>query len=255
LGEEITMLYKLVRYGLAGLNVNNSILLIACSLICLSVSADEGIQEIERAFHSMTPIIKPSTIEKSPIKDVYLVTVGENAFYVTKRDGFLIMGNIYDLDRNVYLLTERWNKLIKEAIDTMPLNKMLVISPAKAKRFVTVFTDVDCVFCRRFHEEVGQLNRAGLEVRYLLYPGAGVQSESYKRLVSVWCADDQLQALTDAKQGKSLPSKNCDNPVAAHFRLGQDIGLKGTPWIVLDNGKVISHYVAVSELLEEVGLN
>ena len=73
-------------------------------------------------------------------------------------------------------------------------------------------------------------------------------SESYNKGVSVWCADDRKQAMTDAKSGKTLEAKTCANPVSDHFELGQMLSLRGTPALVLDDGEMVPGYVPANRL-------
>ena len=130
-----------------------------------------------------------------------------------------------------------------------------VFKPAgKTKAVVSVFTDVDCGYCRKLHAEVPRLNELGVEVRYLAYPRAGIGSASYNTIVSAWCADDRGTALTDAKAGKTIAAKTCVNPVAEQFQLGQEVGVTGTPAIVTDSGKLLPGYMPADVLAQTLGL-
>ena len=116
---------------------------------------------------------------------------------------------------------------------------MLVFTPGagKVKATVTVFTDIDCGYCRKLHQEVPELNRLGIAVRYLAYPRAGIDSDSYNKIVSAWCSNDPLGALTKAKRGEAIPTRKCDNPVARQYALGSEVGVTGTPTVQLFYGK------------------
>ena len=138
------------------------------------------------------------------------VEVEGNLFFATRVGDYLMLGEVFDLKRNISLIDERQSVKIKEALTGVTRDEMLIIGPANAKRHVTVFTDIDCGYCRRFHVEVPALNKAGLEVRYLMFPRAGVGSESYRKSVSVWCAEDRAAAITDAKLGNEVPERECD---------------------------------------------
>jgi len=101
---------------------------------------------------------------------------------------------------------------------------------------------------------VSDVVAAGVQVRYLAFPRAGVGSKSYDKYVSVWCSDDQQSSLTTAKAGGSVPSASCDNPVEESYKLGQQVGVRGTPTIVLDDGTVTPGYVPHKELLKRMGV-
>ena len=115
---------------------------------------------------------------------------------------------------------------------------------------VLVFTDTDCGYCRKLHQEMADYNALGIEVRYVAYPRAGLGSPTYERMVSAWCAAEPLAALTRLKNGDSIPSKTCVNPVADQYELGQQIGLSGTPTIVLADGRMLPGYTPAAQLAE-----
>jgi len=170
-----------------------------------------------------------------------LVKMIPDAGHVNK--GHIMIGDLYDAEKQVNVGEQASNELMAQRINEVPSDKMIVFGPKKAKRYVTVFTDIDCGYCRKLHNEVAELNEAGIQVRYLAYPRAGLQSESYKKYVSVWCNADQQQAMTDAKSGKSVPDATCDNPIADSFKLGQTVGVRGTPTMILDDGTVMPFFV------------
>ena len=118
----------------------------------------------------------------------------------------------------------------------------------------TVFTDVDCTYCRKLHKEVPQMNKMGVEVRYLAYPRGGVGSPGYDKLVTAWCSDNRQDAITRMKRGEELAPKSCDNPVAHEYELGHLAGLSGTPAIVLEDGSMVSGYVTADQLGKMLGI-
>jgi len=119
---------------------------------------------------------------------------------------------------------------------------------------VQVFTDSTCPYCSRLHEQVSELNKQGVEVRYLAFPRQGLQGKGFNDLVNIWCADNQQQAMTDAKAGKNLPAKQCDNPIAEQYELGRRLGVQGTPAIFLPDGRLIPGFVPAERLISELGL-
>jgi len=125
---------------------------------------------------------------------------------------------------------------------------MLIFAPKDYKYTVTVFTDIDCGYCRKLHAEIDQYNAKGIRVRYLMFPRAGVGSPSYQKAVNVWCADDRNQALTRSKAGETLEEKQCKNPVADEYALGQMVGVTGTPAIFLADGELVPGYVPADRM-------
>jgi thiol:disulfide interchange protein DsbC len=132
----------------------------------------------------------------------------------------------------------------------------MAVFPAQGNRkaVITVFTDVDCSYCRKLHLEVPRMNQMGVEVRYLAYPRGGLDSPGYAKLVTAWCSTDRPAALTRMKRGEQIPAKTCDNPVARQYELGRLAGLTGTPAIVLEDGRMLAGYVSAEELGEVLGI-
>lgn len=170
---------------------------------------------------------------------------------------YLITGDLYQVANNGLLnLTEiERNDYRKTSIAAIDESEKLVFAPEREKASITVFTDVDCGYCRKLHKEVPELNRMGIAIRYLAYPRAGIQSSTYKKMVSVWCAENPQAALTKAKQGQEIPERNCENPVARHFLLGNEFGVTGTPALVLEDGRLISGYLPAKDLAALLGVN
>ncbi|PVV06467.1 MAG: hypothetical protein B6D77_15680 [gamma proteobacterium symbiont of Ctena orbiculata] len=151
----------------------------------------------------------------------------------------------------LYALTE---SEYKSQTDAIPSDEMIVYDSIAKQRHITVFTDIDCGYCRKLHAEVPALNASGVDVRYVAFPRAGIGSDSYKKYVSVYCADDPKSALTDAKMGMVLKPADCSNPVKKNFDLGKQLEVKGTPMIVVDDGSVISGYMKARKLLRRMKL-
>ncbi len=189
-------------------------------------------------------------ISPTPLKDLYQVTLGPMVVYMSGDGQYLVMGKILDLKNGINLTEQAKAKAVKAALAKVPESSM-IIYPAKgeAKHFITVFTDIDCPYCHRLHKEVPKLNAAGITVRYLSYPRAGIGSRSYDKAVSVWCAKDRAEAMNNAMKGKIQP-KTCDNTVANQFELAQAFQVNGTPTIILDSGKVIPGYIPAQKLIQ-----
>lgn len=198
--------------------------------------------------------IKFTEVKPSPIKGLYQIEVGTKILYVSEDGDFAVMGQMFDLRTKDNVTQQQRMGLVAKRLKELDESTMLVIGPKDAKRTITVFTDVDCGYCARFHEEVPALNKAGVKVRYLFYPRAGLKSETYKRSVAVWCASDRAKAITDAKARKPIDMKVCDNPVADHYKLGEVFGVSGTPTLIIDDGTIIGGYRPAKALLASLGI-
>ena len=132
----------------------------------------------------------------------------------------------------------------------MGVDNMIVFKPKIARYKVSIFTDIDCGYCRKLHSEIDQYLAEGITVQYLFFPRAGKGSDSYNKAVSVWCAKDRNAALTSAKKDQAVDSKTCANPIDRHMQLAEDFGTQGTPMIVSENGNVSPGYVPAKQLAE-----
>jgi thiol:disulfide interchange protein DsbC len=199
------------------------------------------------------PGIKPEDLRATPIPNIYEMARGSEIAYVTTDGKYAISGDMIDIAKNNNLTETRRRDLRAKEIGAIPESDMVIFGPNSPKYTVTVFTDVDCAYCRELHRQIAEYNRLGIRVRYIFYPRTGPNTESWTKAEEVWCSSDRNAALTRAKLGQPLPSKPCaNNPVARTYALGQDFGLQGTPAIVLADGEMIGGYLSPPELLQEL---
>ena len=202
---------------------------------------------------SRIPGSRPDDFRPSPIAGIYEFTRGTEIAYVTADGKYAIGGDLIDLAKNDNLTETHRRELRAKSIEAIPESQMLVFGPENPKYTVTVFTDVDCAYCRALHSQIHEYNRLGIRVRYLFYPRTGPNSDSWTKAEEVWCSNNRNEALTLAKQGVVLPAKACpNNPVARHYALGRDFGLQGTPAIVLADGELIGGYLPPGELAQHL---
>ncbi len=216
--------------------------------------------EIRLRLHKARPDIPVLSVkESSSIDGFYEVMLpGGQTLFVTVDGEHFIAGDLYRVTGSefVNLSEEKRNVDRKALIGAVDEAEKLIFSPPgdQVKATINVFTDVDCGFCRKLHRDVPELNRMGIAVKYLAYPRAGLQSKSYEKTVSVWCADDPREALTRAKRGEEIPHRTCDNPVAEQYRLGNEIGVTGTPAIVHSDGTLQPGYLPAEEMAARLGI-
>jgi thiol:disulfide interchange protein DsbC len=200
------------------------------------------------------PGAKPEDVAPSPIPGLFEVTMGGLVAYVSSDGKYLLSGNVYDLDTQTNLTAERRNAARAKALAAAPEDQMIIFGPANAKMTVTVFTDIDCGFCRRFHSQIAAINKAGVRVRYMMFPRTGPGTESWRKAESVWCAKDRRDALTRAKRGEEPNSKPCNDASAikAQWSLGEDLGVEGTPAIFTQSGDYIGGFLTPDQLVQTV---
>ena len=206
-------------------------------------------QTIRNALGETLPGLPVQSIQPSPIDGVSEVQLGSRLFYISNDGRYLLQGNLIDVKTRVDLSEERRKQIRTTAIDGLGVDNMIVFPAKTAKHEITVFTDIDCTYCRKLHNEIDQYNARGITVRYVMFPRSGINTPSYYKAVAVWCEDDHQDALTRAKAGEELSgSKDCNNPVGEHLKLGETMGLRGTPAIVLADGEMLPGYVSADKL-------
>ena len=206
--------------------------------------------KLQTALQLLAPGSKPDKISRSPVPGLLEVIMGPRVLYFSEDGQFLINGHIIDIKNQKDVTESRLSEARKGAIDKLDEKEMIVFSPENPKHTITVFTDVDCGYCRKLHAQMDEYNKLGISVRYLLYPRTQIGAPSYKKAVSVWCSEDRKKALTDAKGGRDIDSKECSSPVSANMQLGRMMGVNGTPSIVKSNGEMIRGYMPPERLIK-----
>ena len=204
--------------------------------------------EITAATAKLMPDMAPSWVKPAPLKGLWEVAFGPHIFYISADGQYLLRGDIMNLDSRENLTRPARNKARLGAVDSLGEANMIVFRPKVTRHTVTVFTDVECGYCAKLHAEMQTYLDKGIAVRYVAFPRAGVGSGTYDTMVSVWCAADQHKAMTQAKAGQPVEPKSCPNPVAAQYEMGQLVGVRGTPTIVLDNGDIVPGYLPAARL-------
>ena len=191
-----------------------------------------------------------SAIGDAPVPGLLQVMTEKGLFYSSEDGKYLLQARIYDIEDGMRNVSE-------EALGSVRLDGLMAFKDAfieykadKEKYVVSIFTDITCGYCRKLHNEMDQYNQLGITVRYLAFPRGGINSQSYKDMVSVWCSDNQQEAMDDAKAGGSISNKKCETKVAEQYAFGQKIGVTGTPNIIMPDGSVIPGYQPPKQLEE-----
>lgn len=196
------------------------------------------------------PELSGSELRATPVDGLYELSRGMAVGYVTADGRYLLEGDLVDLATGRQITEERRRGARMNVLDDAA--KRSIIFGEGAEHMVTVFTDIDCGYCRKMHSEIEQYVDAGIGVRYLLYPRSGQNSDSYRKAVATWCSDDRKATITRAKEGGDPGTKTCDHPVDQHLLAGRQLGLRGTPMIVLPNGEVVQGYLPPQRLAARI---
>lgn len=177
------------------------------------------------------------------------VVAMRSTFFVSNDGKYLVNGKIFDVERTIDVTDHAYAGIRKEALAKVPKSERIVFAASNPKHVVTVFTDVECGYCRRMHQDIAQYNAAGITIEYLAYPRAGMGSADAKLMEAVWCSADRKAALTEAKAGRPVPPKTCTNPVGRHHDIGEVVGLQGTPMVITSEGVALPGYMPPADML------
>lgn len=211
------------------------------------------------AVEALGPGIKVDSITPAPMPGFYQVVASGRMVYVSTDGRYMLNGNLIDLKAKTDLSAASWSATRKTELAKLPASQRLIYSPANPKHTITVFTDVDCGFCRQLHAHIDEFNKQGIAVEYVFWPREGIKTTggndtpSYTKAVSVWCSSDRKNAFNEAMSGATVKAATCANPVKDEFELGERLGVNGTPTIVTENGDVVGGYVTPAQLLQALG--
>lgn len=211
------------------------------------VHADD-ITDMKEKLAIIMPGVAIESIQPLDNTGLFEAVINGEIIYFTKDTRYVFQGDVIALETRQNITETKRIELRKQALDALDETDLIIYEPVKTEHTITVFTDIDCGYCRKLHQEMADYNALGIRVRYMAFPRAGIDSESYDKAVDVWCAKDRKQAMTDAKNGKNVDSESCNTPIKAQYELGRRLGVNGTPALFLESGEMLPGYVPPSRL-------
>lgn len=237
-----------VRF-LAGLAAISGLAVVATFMVGDFAEAD-GVPEQYQFVQEAFPEVDITSVQPSPIPGLLQMAVGADLYYVSEDGNYFIMGDIFGLQSRENLTQMARNSARANYLGQMSKEDGIVFAASDEKYAVTVFTDVDCGYCRKLHREMEGYNERGITVRYLFFPRSGPGTDSWAKADAVWCSSSRNEALTAAKSGVVVEAEDCgETPVARDYKLGKDLGIMGTPAIFSPGGELISGYHSPDDLL------
>jgi thiol:disulfide interchange protein DsbC len=227
----------------------------ALGLAVLQCAAAEAAKDPRIALLKRLPAgSKLEDLKPGPVPGTYEFAQGAEVSYLTADGKYFIDGSIYDMDTRQNLSEARRSQLRAALIGAVPESQMVIFAPDNPRYTITVFTDVDCQYCRKLHSEIAEINRLGVRVRYVFFPRTGPGTESWHKAEAVWCAANRNDALTKAKQGQPVDTtRTCGaTPVEREYNLGLSVGVRGTPAIVTEGGDMIAGYLPPKDLVQQL---
>lgn len=227
------------------------------SLVIFSLTILSDEYEIKEKISSILP---PGTqiesIEQSDFPDIYKVYYGDvQPLYVSKDGKYFLYGDMFQISSSKIInltatdITKRRMQLMKD----IAKDELISFLSKNESYSVTVFTDVDCGYCRKLHKEIKDYNKEGISIHYAAFPRSGIGTESFTKMVTAWCSEDPKQSITNLKNGDNLRLNFCDSqPVAKHYAIGQKLGISGTPAIISEDGELYPGYFSPKDLLDKL---
>ena len=232
-------------------------ILVAITLVhATAVNSKEPSKEIVAGVKNLAPTATVSSMESTPVVGISEIVIetgrGGEVYYISNDGKYLLNGNMIETASRQDLTENKKSGIRKDIVAKFGKGERIDFFPDEMKHHLTVFTDIDCGYCRKLHNQIDEYNALGIGISYLFFPRAGLKSPSYDKAVTVWCSDNKQEALTSAKTGITLENKTCDNPVEKQYMAGQAAGVTGTPALVLDNGKLMPGYLPPDALLQRL---
>lgn len=226
------------------------VVITACLFITPAFAENSELEAARKNISKQFKTVSPENIYPSPVPGLYQVVMPPRFFYASADGHYVVDGDLINMTTKQNVSQGPRNKSLSAAINSLGEDSMIIFGKKTLKHTVTVFTDIDCTYCRKLHHEVKNYNDLGIRIRYMAYPRAGLGSDAFHKAEAVWCSKDKKKAMTDAKNGATVKSEKCDNPVAQQYALGNMIGIRGTPALVLEDGTVVPGYIPAKRLSE-----
>lgn len=214
--------------------------------ISVALAVDDS--EIKSKLESIMPGIKIESVKQLDNTGLYEAVINGEVIYFSEDARYVFQGDVVSLETRQNVTETKRVSLRKVALSGLNEKDLIIYEPKKTLHTLTVFTDIDCGYCRKLHQQMKDYNDMGIRIRYMAFPRAGIDSDAYNKAADVWCAKDRQQAMTDAKAGKDVNAKSCENPVKAHYEIGRRLGVTGTPALFLETGEMLPGYVPPTRL-------
>ena len=218
-------------------------------------SESHSATDVHAELSKQLPGVKADDVRASKVPGLFEVRMGERSAYVTEDGKYLIRGDMFEVASRANLSDIGRRADRRALLMQLDPGQAITFAPANPKHTITVFTDIECAYCRKLHGEIGLINAQGIAVRYAAYPRGGPNTPAWTQMEAVWCSADRQDALTRAKLGQTIerPAACKAAPVAAQYQLAQKLGIQGTPLVILEDGRIAGGYLpaeALAKMLE-----
>lgn len=227
-------------------------LLLLASQQSMAQGTDTGLKDSDaqlKAFLLQNLGIQVKQVNAVPVSGLKELITDKGVFYSSADGKYLLQGRLFNLNDGIVNETEQTLANMRQAGIKEFAGSAIRFAAENEKYRISVFTDITCGYCRKLHSQIEQYNKLGITIDYLPFPRGGLNSQTYDDLVSIWCADDPKEALTEAKEGANVVAKTCNNKVRSEYEFALQVGVNATPSIITQNGTLIPGYQPPMQLL------
>tara|TARA_Y100001935_G_scaffold13683_1_gene10432 strand:- start:298 stop:999 length:702 start_codon:yes stop_codon:yes gene_type:complete len=225
---------------------------LVCLFFCSSLFSQDLILVKEKINKILPEGVSVKEITYSQERDLFIIDIGDiQPIYVLPNTEYIILGDILSLKggRPENETEKDKGRLRLKMLANLDQDSFIKFKSNNENSVLTVFTDVECTYCRKFHSEIDEYLANGVSINYLAFPRTGIDSSSYEKMVSAWCSNEKKESITNLKNDVDIEMTNCENPVENHFEIGRRIGVTGTPAIVTQTGLLLPGYIPANELI------
>ena len=233
------------------------LLLFVLAAPAMQARADADADAPDAVRHALATLVPGTPIDglrKAQLPGFYEASLGGQPVVVSADGRYLMAGALWDLRHKRNLSEPLMADVRRDVLSALPPTRRFVFAAPEPRATVTVFTAIDCGYCRRLHEQMAAINAAGINVEYLLLAHGGPASPAHALAVSAWCAVDRADALTEAKRGQQPAPNTCPNPIDEHAALARRLGVTTTPTVVASDGRVLGGFLTTPQLVDALGL-
>ena len=226
--------------------------ILICLCFCSSLFSQDLILLKEKINKILPEGVNVREITYSQERDIFIVDIGDiQPIYVLPNTEYIILGDIFSLkgDKPESETEKDKGKLRLKILADLNQESFIKFKSNNEKTILTVFTDVECTYCRKFHSEIDEYLANGVSINYLAFPRTGIDSSSYEKMVAAWCSNEKKESITNLKNDIDIEMNSCENPVENHFEIGRRIGVTGTPAIITQTGLLLPGYIPANELI------
>ena len=226
--------------------------ILICLCFCSSLFSQDLILLKEKINKILPEGVNVREITYSQERDIFIVDIGDiQPIYVLPNTEYIILGDIFSLkgDKPESETEKDKGKLRLKILADLNQESFIKFKSNNEKAVLTVFTDVECTYCRKFHSEIDEYLANGVSINYLAFPRTGIDSSSYEKMVAAWCSNKKKESITNLKNDIDIEMNSCENPVENHFEIGRRIGVTGTPAIITQTGLLLPGYIPANELI------